>query len=322
VQAKTRELSEALQQQTATAEVLKGHQPFRVRSAEGARHSFGIGSSFCEADIVVIHRSVGDSFRGAASFGLAEEHHRAVMDIDHKPGRGSLGARVLFENAPVLIDDAESDPEYTFWLLPALDRHAKHAGCAPDARGCGDRSAADFPQASAAFHQAPCRPCHDLADQAVIAIENVRLFDEVQARTEDLRESLQFQTATSEVLQVISSSPGELVPVFATMLENATRVCGAEFGSMSLIEDGWVRQAALYNAPPHLPQPGPTRSISPTREAPWRRQSRASRWSTSPMYGPLPHTWKVPSQRSSWPSSAALARSSLCRCYGTTKSLA
>jgi signal transduction histidine kinase len=88
------------------------------------------------------------------------------------------------------------------------------------------------------------------ADQAVIAIENVRLFDEVQARTEDLRESLQQQTATSEVLQVISSSPGELVPVFATMLENATRVCGAEFGSMSLVEDGWVRQAALYNAPP------------------------------------------------------------------------
>src|SRR4029077_4235747 len=88
------------------------------------------------------------------------------------------------------------------------------------------------------------------ADQAVIAIENVRLFDEVQAKTRDLTESLQQQTATSEVLRVISSSPGELAPVFETMLENATRVCGAEFGSMNLVEDGWVRQAALHNAPP------------------------------------------------------------------------
>src|SRR5206468_10662354 len=88
------------------------------------------------------------------------------------------------------------------------------------------------------------------ADQAVIAIENARLFDEVQAKTRDLEESLRQQTATSEVLQIISSSPGDLAPVFDKMLENAIRVCGAEFGSMLLVEEGFVRQAALYNAPP------------------------------------------------------------------------
>ncbi len=87
------------------------------------------------------------------------------------------------------------------------------------------------------------------ADQAVIAIQNVRLFNEVQARTQDLTESLQQQTATSEVLQIISSSPGDLAPVFEKMLENATRVCGAEFGSMSLVKDGSMRQAAVYNVP-------------------------------------------------------------------------
>jgi len=76
------------------------------------------------------------------------------------------------------------------------------------------------------------------ADQAVIAIQNVKLFDEVQARTRELSESLQQQTATSEVLQIISSSPGDLAPVFDKMLENATRVCGAEFGTMNLVEDG------------------------------------------------------------------------------------
>ena len=73
------------------------------------------------------------------------------------------------------------------------------------------------------------------ADQAVIAIGNVRLFDEVQARTRDLTESLEQQTATSEVLEVISASTGELEPVFQKMLENATRVCGANFGTMSLL---------------------------------------------------------------------------------------
>ena len=90
------------------------------------------------------------------------------------------------------------------------------------------------------------------ADQAVIAIENVRLFDQLQHRTTDLSESLQQQTATSEVLQIISSSPGDLTPVFDKMLENATRVCGAEFGSMLLAEDGGFRQAALYNPPAAL----------------------------------------------------------------------
>jgi GAF domain-containing protein len=116
------------------------------------------------------------------------------------------------------------------------------------------------------------------ADQAVIAIENTRLFNEVQARTNDLTESLQQQTATSEVLQIISSSPGDLAPVFEKMLENATRVCGAEFGSMMLIEDGSARQVALYNAPAALaaaradrvfrPQPqGPMATVIQTRQA-------------------------------------------------------
>jgi two-component system, NtrC family, sensor kinase len=90
------------------------------------------------------------------------------------------------------------------------------------------------------------------ADQAVIAIENTRLFEEVQAKTRQLEESLQRQTATSEVLEIVSSSPSDLGPVFKKMLENATRVCGAEFGSMNLVEDGLVRQAALYNAPAAL----------------------------------------------------------------------
>ena len=88
------------------------------------------------------------------------------------------------------------------------------------------------------------------ADQAVIAIENVRLFDEVQARTRDLTESLQQQTATADVLKVISSSPGDLDPVFQAILENATQICQARFGTLNLYEGDAFRNVALHNPPP------------------------------------------------------------------------
>src|SRR5262249_35668695 len=88
------------------------------------------------------------------------------------------------------------------------------------------------------------------ADQAVIAIENVRLFDEVQARTRELSEALEQQTATSQVLQVISSSPGELEPVFQAMLANATRICGAKFGLMYLYDGDAFRAVAFHDVPP------------------------------------------------------------------------
>ncbi|TMK06208.1 MAG: GAF domain-containing protein, partial [Alphaproteobacteria bacterium] len=91
------------------------------------------------------------------------------------------------------------------------------------------------------------------ANQAVIAIENTRLLKELRQRTDDLTESLEQQTATSEVLQVISStssSPGELEPVFRKMLENATRVCGASFGTMNLWDGEKFNIAADYNIPP------------------------------------------------------------------------
>jgi two-component system, NtrC family, sensor kinase len=90
------------------------------------------------------------------------------------------------------------------------------------------------------------------ADQAVIAIENVRLFDEVQARTRELSEALEQQTATSEVLRTISSSPGELEPVFETILANAVQLCGAKFGVMSLREGEAFRVIATRGAPSAL----------------------------------------------------------------------
>ena len=96
----------------------------------------------------------------------------------------------------------------------------------------------------------------NFAAQAVIAIENTRLLNELRQRTDDLSEALEQQTATSEVLKVISSSPGELEPVFDAMLANATRICEAKFGTLFLTEGDAFRYVALQGAPPALPKRG------------------------------------------------------------------
>ena len=97
----------------------------------------------------------------------------------------------------------------------------------------------------------------NFAAQAVIAIENARLLNELRQRTDDLTErtsnlteALEQQTATSEVLQVISSSPGDLQPVFATMLENAVRICDAKFGNIYRWDGDTLRLVATLNTPP------------------------------------------------------------------------
>ena len=112
----------------------------------------------------------------------------------------------------------------------------------------------------------------NFAAQAVIAIENTRLLNE-------LRQSLEQQTATADVLRVISSSPGELEPVFNAMLENATRICEAKFGVLQLCEDRGFRMVAMHNAPPAYAEarrrepvdPHPSPSAPPARVAATKR---------------------------------------------------
>jgi two-component system NtrC family sensor kinase len=230
---RTDDLHESLQQQTATADVLKAISRSAFDLQKVLDTLAGSAALLCEADVAIIHRRFGEKFPGVASFGLPEKERRAVLNINHEPGRGSLGARVLLANAPVLIDDTESDPEYTFRSFQ---------------RGAGIRSMLGVPliregvviglllvsrKRVQPFNKRHVELATTFADQAVIAIENARLFDEVQARTEDLRESLQQQTATADVLKVISRSAFDLQNVLDTLTESAARLCNADMGAMT-----------------------------------------------------------------------------------------
>src|SRR5262249_3856088 len=178
------------------------------------------------------------------------EYDEHIKTLSFTPGRGSVVSRVLLEGKSVHIPDVLADQEYTLGETARLAGYRTSLGVPLLREGS--------PIGLLVLQRATVRPFTDkevelaetFADQAVIAIENVRLFDEVQVRTRDLSESLEQQTATSEVLQVISESAGELQPVFNAMLENAVRICDAKFGNLFVREGDTFRISATHGAPP------------------------------------------------------------------------
>ena len=250
VQAKTRDLSEALTYQTGSSNILSVIASSPTDVGPVLKAIVESACELCEAYDAVVVLKDGDYLHPKAHHGpipLAPEK----LPID----RNWTGGQAFLDRKPVHVHDflsAEGDD------FPVGQERARRAGfrsvlSVPLSREGESIGAIVLRRREVhPFTEKQIVLLQTFADQAVIAIENVRLFEEVQARTRDLEESLQQQTATSEVLQIISSSPGDLAPVFDKMLENATRVCGAEFGSMVLVEGDLVRQAALYNAPAAL----------------------------------------------------------------------
>ena len=260
------ELRESLQQQTATADVLKviSRSTFdlpRVLNTllESAAH-------LCEADKGVILRPAGDaSYYVAATFCHTREYIESQTGQLFAPGRNSVVGRVLLAGKPVQIPDVLADAEYALRETARLGDFRTNLGVPLLREGIPIGLLLLQRAAVCPFSEKQIELVETFADQAVIAIENVRLLEAEQQRSRELSESLEQQTATSQVLQVISSSPGDLQPVFATMLENAVRICDAKFGNIHRWDGDALHLVASHNVPPAFAE---FRKRSPLRPSP------------------------------------------------------
>src|SRR5262249_43712799 len=248
---RTDDLSESLEQQTATSEVLSvisssvaDAQPvFEIIARSVAR--------LCDSQFCHVFRFDGEVIHFAATYGYEGEAIEVLKrGYPIPPGRKSAAARAILNGAIEQIPDVQADPEYehsdyarivnfrSILAVPMLK-----AGRPVGAIAIARPQTGNFPERQIGL-------VSNFAKQAVVAIENARLLNELRQRTDDLSESLEQQTATSEVLGVISSSARELEPVFQTLLGNATRLCMADFGFMFQHKDGFFQLMAQRGADP------------------------------------------------------------------------
>jgi GAF domain-containing protein len=245
-----RELSEALERQTATSQVLQIISSFAGELYPVFRAILANATRICEAKFGVLMLREGEGFRSVAIEGAPATYTEAMRQNPYIPPRRGSGLVVLAQTKqPVQMADLQAEPGYVGNRLTTLGG-ARTLLIVPVLRKDELVGAINiYRQEVRPFTDKQVELLTNFAAQAVIAIENARLLNELRQRTTNLTEALEQQTATSKVLQVISGSPGDLQPVFASILENATRICGASFGNLDLNEDGAFRIAAMHNAP-------------------------------------------------------------------------
>jgi GAF domain-containing protein/anti-sigma regulatory factor (Ser/Thr protein kinase) len=247
------ELNEAREQQRATTEILSviSRSPRDVQPVFDA--IVANAARLCDAAFsAVVQFRDGLLHLVAVNKMSAEETAAYHTVFPRSPNRGFIIGRAFLDGRPVHVADIEADPFYDPLTLRILQAAAPYRtylgipiirdGVPIGAIGCGRREVKPYSDAQIALVKT-------FADQAVIAIENARLFEEVQTRTRELSEALEQQTATSEVLSVISSSPGELEAVFQAILENAVRICDARYGNLWLCEGDRFRLVTAHNPP-------------------------------------------------------------------------
>jgi GAF domain-containing protein len=253
---RTDDLCEALEQQTATSEVLQviSGSPGDLQPVFAAM--LDKAARICDANFGNIFRWDGDALWLVATHNTPPafiEHRRRVP---FRPNQGNPIGNMLKANAAIHVTDLARDERYIQKSDPEVVAAVELGGIRTfvavpmlkDEKLIG--AVIVYRQEVRAFSDKQIELVKNFAAQAVIAIENARLLNELHQRTIDLTEALEQQTATSEVLQVISSSPGDLEPVFASMLEKAIRVCEATFGNIYR----WDGEAFYLLATKNTPQ--------------------------------------------------------------------
>ena len=247
-----RELAEALERQKATGEILAAISNSTSELQPILDTIVRTASRLCEAEFALIYKLQDGKYHLAATNNTANEFVEYAAEHPLAPGRGSLVGRTALEQKTVHLPDCLADPEYVALDYQRAGKYRTLLGV-PLRRG-------GAPIGVVALMRAVVKPFTErqielvttFANQAMIAIENARLFDEVKARTDDLQEFLQQQTATADVLKVISRSAFDLHAVFETLVESSVRLCGADRAFIFRFDGELLRLAAAFNCSPEF----------------------------------------------------------------------
>ena len=240
------ELRQSLEQQTATADVLKviSRSTFDLQTVLDTLTE--LAARVCAADKGVIFQRDGDLYRLGATYGFSGEAGQYALDHPQRAGRGSAVGRVALEGKVIHIPDVLADREYSAAGYQRAFGFRTILGVPLLRDGTTIGVFALTRDKVNPFSQQQIDLVTTFADQAVIAIENVRLFEDVQKRTDDLTESLEQQTAIGEILRVISNSPSDVQPVLDSVAEHAARICEAQIVDIFLVENDTLRGAASF----------------------------------------------------------------------------
>jgi len=241
------ELRESLQQQTATADVLKVISRSTFDLPTVLQTLVESAARLCDAERATITRQKDGVFFRAENYGFSDEFKNYVKDVPIQPDRGSAIGRALLGGEVVHIPDVDADPDYTFEGRRFSDFRSVLA--VPMLReGIPIGVIVLTRSQPRSFTDKQIELVTTFADQAAIAIENARLFEEVQAKTRDLSEALVYQTGSGNILKVIASSPTDVGPVLKAIVESACELCEA-VDAIVLLEDGDGLRASAHHGP-------------------------------------------------------------------------